>query len=119
MPGRPASAPSILGARPSERYPSAQYRLTIRVKIDERQGMLGQVTDTIGEQGGMVVAVDLVEAGAEHSVRDIVVDAASRDHWNRILSALASLTGAQVSIRPTAPSCFTSAARSNSATSIR
>ena len=76
--------------------PSAQYRLTIRVKIDEQQGMLGQVTDMIGEQGGMVVAVDLVEAGAGHSVRDIVVDAGSREHWNRILSALASLAGAEV-----------------------
>jgi malate dehydrogenase (oxaloacetate-decarboxylating) len=76
--------------------PSAQYRLTIRVKIDEHQGMLGQVTDMIGEQGGMVVAVDLVEADAGHSVRDILVDAGSRDHWNRILSALASLAGAEV-----------------------
>jgi malate dehydrogenase (oxaloacetate-decarboxylating) len=76
--------------------PSAQYRLTIRVKIDEQQGMLGQVTDLIGEQGGMVVAVDLVEAGAEHSLRDIVVDAASREHWNRILSAIGSLAGVKV-----------------------
>jgi malate dehydrogenase (oxaloacetate-decarboxylating) len=76
--------------------PSAQYRLTVRVKIDERHGMLGQVTDLVGEQGGMVVAVDLVEAGAEHSVRDIVLDAANREHWNRILSALGSLAGVQV-----------------------
>jgi len=76
--------------------PSAQYRLTIRVKIDERQGVLGQVTDLIGEQGGMVNAVDLVEAGAEHSVRDIVLDAANREHWNRILAALSSLPGVQV-----------------------
>ncbi len=76
--------------------PSAQYRLTIRVKIDEAQNMLGQVTDMIGEQGGMVVAVDLVEAGAKHSLRDIVVDAASREHWNRILSAIGSLPGVEV-----------------------
>ncbi len=76
--------------------PSAQYRLTIRVKIDEGHGMLGQVTDTIGEQGAMVIAVDLVEAGAGHSVRDIVVDASNRDHWNRILSAISSLAGAEV-----------------------
>jgi malate dehydrogenase (oxaloacetate-decarboxylating) len=75
--------------------PSAQYRLTIRVKIDERQGMLGQVTDTIGEQGGMVVAVDLVEAGAGHSLRDVVVDASNREHWNRILSAIGSLAGVE------------------------
>jgi malate dehydrogenase (oxaloacetate-decarboxylating) len=76
--------------------PSAQYRLTIRVKIDEGQNMLGQVTDMIGEQGGMVVAVDLVEASAEHSVRDLVVDASNRDHWNRILSAIGSLPGVEV-----------------------
>ena len=76
--------------------PSAQYRLTIRVKIDEGQNMLGQVSDMIGEQGGMVVAVDLVEAGAGHSVRDIVVDAGNRDHWNRILSAIGSLPGVEV-----------------------
>jgi malate dehydrogenase (oxaloacetate-decarboxylating) len=76
--------------------PSAQYRLTVRVKIDEQQGMLGQVTDLVGEQGGMVVAVDLVEAGADHSVRDIVLDAANREHWNRILSALGSLAGVEV-----------------------
>jgi malate dehydrogenase (oxaloacetate-decarboxylating) len=76
--------------------PSAQYRLTIRVKIDEGQNMLGQVTDMIGEQGGMVVAVDLVEASAEHSIRDIVVDAGNRNHWNRILSAIGSLPGVEV-----------------------
>ncbi len=76
--------------------PSAQYRLTIRVKIDESKGMLGQVTDMIGEQGGMVIAVDLVEAGPGHSLRDIVVDASNRDHWNRILSAIGQLAGVEV-----------------------
>jgi malate dehydrogenase (oxaloacetate-decarboxylating) len=76
--------------------PSAQYRLTIRVKIDEGQNMLGAVTDAIGEQGGMIVAVDLVEADAGHSVRDIVVDASNREHWNRILAAIGSLTGVEV-----------------------
>jgi malate dehydrogenase (oxaloacetate-decarboxylating) len=76
--------------------PSAQYRLTIRVKIDEDHGVLGQVTDLIGEQGGMVVAVDLVEAGAGHSVRDIVLDAANREHWNRILAAIRALAGVEL-----------------------
>jgi malate dehydrogenase (oxaloacetate-decarboxylating) len=76
--------------------PSAQYRLTIRVKIDERHGMLGQVTGTISEQGGMVVAVDLVEADSGHSVRDIVVDASNRAHWNRILQAIGALDGVEV-----------------------
>ncbi len=44
----------------------------------------------------MVIAVDLVEADAAHSVRDIVVDASDREHWNRILGAIGSLTGVEV-----------------------
>jgi len=56
--------------------PSAQYRLTIRVKLDDSQGMLlGRLTSAIGEAGGMVGAVDLVEVDESHSLRDIVVDA--------------------------------------------
>jgi malate dehydrogenase (oxaloacetate-decarboxylating) len=97
MPGRPADVVGRFRSfMQASVTPSAQYRLTIRVKIDEEQGMLGHVTDMIGEQGGMVIAVDLVEAGAGHSLRDIVVDAGSRDHWNRILSAIGSLPGAEV-----------------------
>jgi malate dehydrogenase (oxaloacetate-decarboxylating) len=76
--------------------PSAQYRLTIRVEIDEQHGMLAAVTGAIGEQGGMVVAVDLVEPGAERSVRDIVVDASDRAHWNRILQAIGALEEVEV-----------------------
>jgi malate dehydrogenase (oxaloacetate-decarboxylating) len=81
---------------PASVTPSAQYRLTIRVKIDEGQNMLGAVTDAIGAQGGMTIAVDLVEADAGHSVRDIVVDASNREHWNRILDAIGALAGVNV-----------------------
>ena len=42
--------------------PSAQYRLTIRVRIGDAPGMLGQLTSAIGEAGGMVGAVDLPTA---------------------------------------------------------
>jgi malate dehydrogenase (oxaloacetate-decarboxylating) len=76
--------------------PSAQYRLTIRVKLDDEQGMLGQVTSAIGEAGGMVGAVDLVEVDGSHSLRDIVVDASGRDHWGEIIAAIDALNGAEV-----------------------
>ena len=39
--------------------PTAQYSLTIRVEIDHRPGMLGQVATAIGEAGGIIGAVDL------------------------------------------------------------
>ena len=76
--------------------PSAQYRLTIRVKLEDTHGILGLVTSAIGEAGGMVDAVDLVEVDGGHSVRDIVVDASGRDHWARILQAIDAIDGAEV-----------------------
>jgi len=76
--------------------PSAQYRLTIRVRLDDAQGILGHVTTAIGDAGGIVAAVDLVEADGKQSVRDIVVDASGREHWERILAAIEQVAGAQV-----------------------
>ena len=76
--------------------PSAQYRLTIRVKLDDTLGMLGQVTSAIGASGGIIGAVDLVKAEADNSLRDIVVDASDRAHWERIIAAIDALEGARV-----------------------
>jgi malate dehydrogenase (oxaloacetate-decarboxylating) len=76
--------------------PSAQYRLTIRVRIDDAPGMLGLLTSAIGEAGGMVGAVDLVEVDGSRSLRDIVVDASGQDHWERIIDAIEALAGAEV-----------------------
>ncbi len=76
--------------------PSAQYRLTIRVKLDDSHGILGHVTSAIGEAGGVVGAVDLVEVDGSHSLRDIVVDASGREHWDRILAAINAIEGAEV-----------------------
>jgi malate dehydrogenase (oxaloacetate-decarboxylating) len=76
--------------------PSAQYRLSIRVKLDDAHGMLGHVTSAIGDAGGIVGAVDLVEVDGNHSLRDIVVDASGHDHWERILEAIERIDGAEV-----------------------
>ncbi len=76
--------------------PSAQYRLTIRVRMGDTPGVVGLITTAIGEAGGMVGAVDLVEIDAGASVRDIVVDAANREHWGRILAAIEALDGVEV-----------------------
>ena len=76
--------------------PSAQYRLTIRIKLDDNPNVLGNVTSAIGEAGGLVGAVDVVEADAGHSLRDVMVDASGRDHWERILAAIGEVEGAEV-----------------------
>src|SRR5271155_5935765 len=76
--------------------PSAQYRLTIRVKIDDAPGMLGVLTGAIGDAGGLVGAVDLVEVDGSQSLRDIVVDASGKEHWERIIDAIEELDGVEV-----------------------
>ncbi|HWD10995.1 MAG TPA: NAD-dependent malic enzyme [Solirubrobacteraceae bacterium] len=76
--------------------PSAQYRLTIRVKLEDAHGILGMVTSAITEAGAMVGAVDLVEVDGGHSLRDIVVDASDREHWDRIVAAIDATAGAEV-----------------------
>ena len=76
--------------------PSAQFRLNIRVKIDDAHGTLGALTAAIGEVGGLVGAVDLVEVDGSQSLRDIVVDASGKDHWERIIAAIEGLDGVEV-----------------------
>ena len=76
--------------------PSAQYRLTIRVRLDDAHGILGQLTSAIGDAGGIVGAVDLVEVDGAHSLRDVVVDASGKEHWTRIIEAITAIDGVEV-----------------------
>jgi malate dehydrogenase (oxaloacetate-decarboxylating) len=76
--------------------PSAQFRLTIRVNIDDAHGTLGHLTGAIADAGGEVGAVDLVEVDGNHSLRDIVVDASGKDHWERIIAAIEAVEGVAV-----------------------
>jgi len=76
--------------------PSAQYRLTIRVELDDTAGTLAHLTSAISEADGIVVAVDAVEIDSGHSVRDIVVDASGKEHWEQILAAIGLVAGARV-----------------------
>src|SRR3712207_8736193 len=59
---------------------SAQYSLTIRVRIDHKPGMLGRVTTAIGEAGGTIGAIDLISLDDAHTLRDITVDTAGIEH---------------------------------------
>ncbi|HEX6666723.1 MAG TPA: NAD-dependent malic enzyme [Solirubrobacterales bacterium] len=77
---------------------SAQYSVTIRVELDARQEPLGKLTASIAEAGGQLQGVDLVPgAGSEGKrVREFTIDAADREHWERILRAIGSTRGARV-----------------------
>src|ERR671936_2009663 len=77
---------------------SAQYSVVVRVELDARQEPLGKLTAKVAEAGGALQGVDLVPgAGSEGKrVREFTIDAADRDHWERILRAIGSTRGARV-----------------------
>ena len=76
--------------------PSAQYSLTLRVEIDHRPGMLGKVASAIGDAGGTIGAVDLVQVEGTHTVRDITVETADAADWPALTDAVNSVPGANV-----------------------
>jgi malate dehydrogenase (oxaloacetate-decarboxylating) len=76
--------------------PSAQYSLTLRVQIVHQPGMLGRVASAIGEAGGTIGAVDLVQVDGQHTIRDITVDTADPSYWPRLTEAVSAVPGAEV-----------------------
>jgi malate dehydrogenase (oxaloacetate-decarboxylating) len=76
--------------------PSASYSLTVRVAIRNRPGMLGHVTSAIGEAGGDIRAVDLVELVKDTIVRDLTINARDEDHGHDIVGALRRVDGVRV-----------------------
>ena len=57
---------------------SAQFSLTLRVRIDDRPGMLGRVASAIGDAGGTIGDIELVETTRDHTLRDLTVDAGGK-----------------------------------------
>jgi malate dehydrogenase (oxaloacetate-decarboxylating) len=75
---------------------SAQFSLTLRVRIDHRPGMLGRVASAIGEAGGTIGDIELVDLDRIHTLRDLTVDAAGEEHERRIVDAVKAVEGAEV-----------------------
>src|SRR5467141_3547883 len=66
--------------------PSASYSFTIRLQIANRPGMLGRVASAIGEAGGDIGAVDLVDTTRARVVRDITISARDSGHGLQIVA---------------------------------
>jgi len=75
---------------------SAQFSLTLRVRIDHRPGMLGRVATAIGEAGGTIGDIELVASDRLHTLRDLTVDAGDEEHERGIVAAVRHVDGAEV-----------------------
>ena len=75
--------------------PSASYSQTVRVEIANKPGMLGRVTSAIGEAGGDIGAVDLVDAG-KVTVRDLTFKARDEAHGQKVVDRIRAVEGVRV-----------------------
>ena len=81
---------------PSDLQPSASYSLTIRIENAHRPGMVGRIASAIGEQGGLIGAIDVVNATSDRTVRDFTVAARDEPHGHAIVERLKALDGVRV-----------------------
>ncbi|MBS1796262.1 MAG: NAD-dependent malic enzyme [Acidobacteria bacterium] len=76
--------------------PNASYSLTLRIKIHNRPGKLGEITTAIGRAGGDIEAIDIVSVGKDYLVRDITVNATSEQHDREIVASVNAIDGVEV-----------------------
>lgn len=72
------------------------YTLTLRCEIENRPGMLGRITTTIGEHGGDIGAIDIVRAERNLLVRDITVRVHDEEHGDLLVQATNAVAGVRV-----------------------
>ena len=68
---------------------NASNSIIVRLNIDNKIGMLANVTQTISEMHGVVGAIDLVQPEAGVLVRDISIFTHDPDHSDTQLSKMA------------------------------
>lgn len=76
--------------------PNASYSLTLRVRIHNQPGKLGQITTAIGKAGGDIEGIDIVSVGKDFLIRDITVNAASETHDEEIVASVSDIDGVEV-----------------------
>jgi malate dehydrogenase (oxaloacetate-decarboxylating) len=76
--------------------PSAQFSLILRVELERGLDVIGRVTSAIGDVGGSIGAIDIVEQGPHTSVREFTVDTNDADHGDAVVRAIDGVSGARV-----------------------
>ncbi|MBK9529861.1 MAG: NAD-dependent malic enzyme [Acidobacteria bacterium] len=76
--------------------PNASYSVTLRVRIHNKPGKLGEITTAIGKAGGDIEGIDIVSVGKDFLIRDITVNAASESHDKEIVDSLQDIDGVEV-----------------------
>ena len=76
--------------------PSPSYSITLRLEYSNKAGMLGRIASAIGEAGGDIGAVDIVQILRDRITRDITINAADHRHSQEIIRRLRALPDVRV-----------------------
>jgi malate dehydrogenase (oxaloacetate-decarboxylating) len=71
--------------------PSVSYSFVMRLSYPNRIGMFARLTHIIGQQGGDLGAVDIVNPDAKRMTRDVTVRARDHVHMEAIVQAIRKL----------------------------
>ena len=67
---------------------SPSYSLTLRLRYPDSAGALGRITSIIGDVGGSIGAVDIVDVKGTAITRDFTVNTSDVDHGEKIVGLL-------------------------------
>jgi len=76
--------------------PSPSFSLTVRLEIPNRAGQLATILQAIGEVGGNLGPINLVDQTRHMAVREITIEATSPEHEERIIQTLKGLPQVRV-----------------------
>jgi malate dehydrogenase (oxaloacetate-decarboxylating) len=76
--------------------PNASYSVRIRVEVDHKPGSLGRVATAIGNAGGNIASLDIVDVVGDRMIRDVTVYAGDEAHIEQIRTALDQVEGVVV-----------------------
>lgn len=72
------------------------YSITVRLRYADLPGFLGRITSVIGEAGGLIGAVDVVDTRNNHITRDLTINTTSVDHGEKVVAELRAIPGIDI-----------------------
>ena len=75
--------------------PSASYSVTMRVELEHASG-IGAITTAVGDAGGAVTALDVVEPNESRMIIDLTCNAVNDEHSALLRTAVEQVEGAHV-----------------------
>jgi malate dehydrogenase (oxaloacetate-decarboxylating) len=78
------------------RLPSAGFSITVRMSVPADASAIGRLTTAVGEAGGVVTAVDVVDSDPVSVVVDVTCDTADTAHAEQVVDILEELPGVDV-----------------------